>query len=65
MTLRDRRLSPWLNRILPSSELLCGVSWFKTDVSGLPNGFFRRYQNDWSGFKVDYIHKCGEQNYKC
>jgi len=22
------------------------------------------YQNDWSGFEVDYIHKYGEQNYK-
>jgi len=20
------------------------------------------YQNDWSGFEVDYIHKYGEQN---
>ena len=25
---------------------------------------YRVYQNDWSGFEVDYIHKCGEQNYK-
>ena len=23
------------------------------------------YQNDWSGFEVDNIHKYGEQNYKC
>jgi len=22
------------------------------------------YQNDWSSFEVDYIHKYGEQNYK-
>jgi len=22
------------------------------------------YQNDWSGFEVDYIHKYGEQNCK-
>jgi len=22
------------------------------------------YQNDWSGFEVDFIHKFGEQNYK-
>jgi len=22
------------------------------------------YQNDWSGFEVDYFHKYGEQNYK-
>jgi len=22
------------------------------------------YQNDWSGFEADYIHKYGEQNYK-
>jgi len=26
--------------------------------------FYRVYQNDWSGFEVDYIHKYGEQNYK-
>ena len=25
---------------------------------------YRIYQNDWSGFEVDYIHKYGEQNYK-
>ena len=25
---------------------------------------YRVYQYDWSGFEVDYIHKCGEQNYK-
>ena len=25
---------------------------------------YRAYQNDWSGFEVDYIHKYGEQNYK-
>jgi hypothetical protein len=25
---------------------------------------YRVYQNDWSGFEVDYIHKYGEQNYK-
>ena len=31
----DRRLPPRLNRILPSSGLLSGVSWFETDVSGL------------------------------
>ena len=28
----DRRLPLRLNRILPSSGLLRGVSWFKTDV---------------------------------
>jgi len=25
---------------------------------------YRVYQNDWSDFEVDYIHKYGEQNYK-
>jgi len=25
---------------------------------------YRVYQNDWSGFEVDYIQKYGEQNYK-
>ena len=35
-TVRDRRLPPRLNRILPSAGLLRGVRWFKTDVSGLP-----------------------------
>jgi len=25
---------------------------------------YRVYQNYWSGFEVDYIHKYGEQNYK-
>ena len=25
---------------------------------------YRVYQNDWSGFEIDYIHKYGEQNYK-
>ena len=25
---------------------------------------YRVYQNDWSGFDVDYIHKYGEHNYK-
>jgi len=25
---------------------------------------YRVYQNDWSGFEVDYIHKYGEQKYK-
>ena len=25
---------------------------------------YRVYQNDWSGFEVDCIHKYGEQNYK-
>ena len=25
---------------------------------------YRMYQNDWSGFEGDYIHKYGEQNYK-
>jgi len=25
---------------------------------------YRVFQNDWSGFEVDYIHKYGEQNYK-
>ena len=25
---------------------------------------YRVYQNDWSGIEADYIHKCGEQNYK-
>jgi len=25
---------------------------------------YRVYQNDWSGFEVDYFHKYGEQNYK-
>ena len=24
---------------------------------------YRVYQNDWSGFEVDYVHKYGEQNY--
>ena len=33
--LRDGRLPPGLNLIIPSSGLLRGVSWFKTDVSGL------------------------------
>jgi len=31
-----------------------GLSWVK----------YRVYQNDWSDFEVDYIHKYGEQNYK-
>jgi hypothetical protein len=35
-TSRDRTLPPLLNGILPSSVLLRGVSWFKTDVSGRP-----------------------------
>ena len=35
---RDHRLPPRLNLILPSSELLRGVSWCKTDVSVLPTG---------------------------
>jgi hypothetical protein len=26
---------------------------------------YRVYQNDLSGFEVDYIHKYSEQNYKC
>jgi len=30
----------------------------------LPNQKYRVYQNDWSGFEVDYIHKYGEQDYK-
>jgi hypothetical protein len=34
-TLRDGRLQPPLNSILPSSEILRGVRWLKTDVSGL------------------------------
>jgi hypothetical protein len=25
---------------------------------------YRVYQNNWSGFEVDYIHKYGEQNYE-
>jgi hypothetical protein len=25
---------------------------------------YRVYQNDWSGLKVDYIHKYGEETYK-
>jgi len=25
---------------------------------------YRVYQNDWSSFEVDYIHKYGEQNNK-
>jgi len=25
---------------------------------------YRVYENDWSGFEVDYIHKYGEQKYK-
>jgi len=25
---------------------------------------YQAYQNDWSSFEVDYIHKYGEQNYK-
>jgi len=25
---------------------------------------YRVYQNEWSGFEVDYIHKYGEQNDK-
>jgi len=28
------------------------------------NQIYRVYQNDWSCFEVDYIHKYGEQNYK-
>jgi hypothetical protein len=35
-TLRDGRLEPRLNNVIPSSGLLRGVCWFKTDVSGLP-----------------------------
>jgi len=26
--------------------------------------WYKVYQNDWSGFEVDYIHKYDEQNYK-
>jgi len=32
------------------------------DIAG--SVIYRVYQNDWSGFEVDYIHKYGEQNYK-
>ena len=32
---RDRRLSPCLNGILPCSGLLHRIKWFETDVSGL------------------------------
>jgi len=51
-----------------SSELIGGVLFW----SAVP--FYRQYhicrqkyrvyQNNWSGFEVHYIHKCGEQNYK-
>jgi len=39
------------------------------DKSMKPSGWedvliYRVYQNDWSGFELDYIHKYGEQNYK-
>jgi hypothetical protein len=34
-TLRDRRLPPRLNWILPSYALLRGIKWVETDVSGL------------------------------
>jgi hypothetical protein len=33
--LRDGWLPPGFNLFIPSSGLLRGVSWFKTDVSGL------------------------------
>ena len=36
--LGDHRLPPRLNRILPSSGLLCRARWSETDVSGLPFG---------------------------
>jgi hypothetical protein len=34
-TMRDRRLPPLLNWILPYSDLLSHVRWFETDVSGI------------------------------
>ena len=37
---------------------------YGTDRIELRLGLYRVYQNDWSGFEVDYIHKYGEQNYK-
>ena len=36
--MRDPRRPPRFDSILPSSELLCGLRWFETDVSGLPVG---------------------------
>jgi hypothetical protein len=38
ITTQGRRLPPPLNWILPSCELLRGVRWFETDVSGLSFG---------------------------
>ena len=35
-SMRDRKLPPRVNRILPSSAFLRGIRWFQTNVSGLP-----------------------------
>ena len=45
--MRDRRLPPRFNWILPSSGLLCGARWFETDVSELP--IARRVNNPEDG----------------
>ena len=53
--LRHRRFPLLLNWILPSSGLLRGVSWFKSDVPGLPIGPIFTCQAVWT----DWLLKMG------
>jgi hypothetical protein len=49
---------------------LSNSSWFPSIhmlpicIQKLSSYLHSVYQNDWSGLKVDYIHQCGELNYK-
>jgi len=45
-----------------TSNLFVTIWWGKFNQKH--NYKYRVYENDWSGFEVDYIHKYGEQNYK-
>jgi len=56
----DIRLLRWEKRRL---QLAPKDTKWKSDVS-TKFSIYRVYQNDLTGFEVDYIHKYGEQNYK-
>ena len=53
----------WLTAAV-SEEILSQTTSSPQSLKVLPGSKYRVYQNDWSGFEVDYIHKYGEQNYK-
>jgi hypothetical protein len=46
------------------SYRVCTDKFKIRSTSEVSMAIYSVYQNDWSGLEVDYIHKCGEQNYK-